>query len=389
MLIDTKIVKRLNFPFCKNNAIYLLVDYMERHTEIQFLQQRIPSLIEFMEWQFAHDCRILDQDSMNEYIAHLYAKKPFNTAESVCSYVKSFCKYLVDEGFCGFVSFSAKPRKSSQTQDTADAEECSDVGENAEEQQKRRRGRPKKSQETCNECESNEDTSCDSDQPKRKRGRPRKSEQQQTQDESVNTDAEENCESESDNAEQQKRRRGRPRKEQSQQCDVENQQAEATTEDSDAKAEEQPKKRRGRPRKDQQQTTQDTAENCNTDDSASKESTKKRRGRPPKGTSSQPKLKRVTNYYDALGVTPDADISEIKKAYRKLAMEMHPDLHKDDPDAEKRITSLNVIMAVLKDEVERMVYDVAMGFLEYDERMENVTYKEIKWYTKRHYTVWM
>jgi hypothetical protein len=46
-------------------------------------------------------------------------------------------------------------------------------------------------------------------------------------------------------------------------------------------------------------------------------------------------------------------------------------------------------MAVLKDEVERMVYDVAMGFLEYDERMENVTYKEIKWYTKRHYTVWM
>lgn len=362
---------------------------MERNTEIQFIQQRIPSLIEFMEWQFAHDCRILDQDSMNEYIAFLYAKKPFNTAESVCSYVKSFCKYLSDEGFCGFISFSEKPRKSSQTQNTVVSEECAnDYTDTAEEQPKKRRGRPKKPQETCDESKTHEE-SCNSEQPKKRRGRPRKSEQQQTQDESVNTDTEENCESESDNAEQQKRRRGRTRKEQSQQCDVENQQAEATTEDSDAEAEEQPKKRRGRPRKDQQKTTQDTAKNCNTDDSASKESTKKRRGRPPKGTTLQPKLKRVTNYYDALGVAPDADISEIKKAYRKLAMEMHPDLHKDDPDAEKRITSLNVIMAVLKDEVERMVYDVAMGFLEYDECMENVTYKEIKWYTKRHYTVWM
>lgn len=97
----------------------------------------------------------------------------------------------------------------------------------------------------------------------------------------------------------------------------------------------------------------------------------------------------MTDYYEALGVSPNADMDEIKKAYRKLAMEMHPDLHRDDPLAEKRITALNVIMSVLKDEVARMVYDVAMGYLEYDERMEHVTYEEIKWYTKRHYTVWM
>jgi DnaJ-class molecular chaperone len=72
-----------------------------------------------------------------------------------------------------------------------------------------------------------------------------------------------------------------------------------------------------------------------------------------------------------------------------MAMDMHPDLHRDDPLAEKRITALNMIMSVLKDDVERMVYDVAMGFIDYDEGMENVTYKEIKWHTKRYYTVWM
>ena len=88
-------------------------------------------------------------------------------------------------------------------------------------------------------------------------------------------------------------------------------------------------------------------------------------------------------------MTPDADISEIKKAYRKLAIDMHPDLHKDDPYATQRITALNSIISVLKDDVSRMVYDVAMGFVEYDDSMENIYGKEIKWYTKRHYTVWL
>jgi DnaJ-domain-containing protein 1 len=341
MLIDTKIVKRLNFPFCKTNAIYLLVDYMERNEEIQTMQQRIPVLIDFMEWMYAHDYRLLTQDGLNEYIPFLYKKDSY--AELRFCFIKSFCKYLIDEGFCGFVSFSSNAQES----ENPSAQDC-DSKENKEEQSKKRRGRPRKSEsqpeEKSDSCNQNVNNN-DGEKPKKRRGRPRKSEQQ--------TDTENETDKQSE-----------------------------STYRSNDRAEEQSKKRRGRPRKSEQNHTNDDTNNAESNNSE-----KKRRGRPPKG--SVPKLKRVTNYYDALGVSPNADIDEIKKVYRKMAMEMHPDLHRDDPLAEKRITALNMIMSVLKDDVERMVYDVAMGFIDYDEGMENVTYKEIKWHTKRYYTVWM
>lgn len=354
MLIDTKIVKRLNFQFCKTSAIYLLVDYMERNSEIQAMQQRIPFLIDFMEWQYVNDYRILNQDGLNEYLIYLYEKNSFNYAESICSYIKSFCKYLTNEGFCGFVTFSGKPRRSEQDQESEQPEENTPNSSREEEQPKKRRGRKPKSEKQ--DCEK--------------------------QDESYNFDSEEGSE-ESADKEKPKNRRGRPPKSEKSDSDVK---SEDLNTDSQTVSDEQPKKRRGRPRK--SYNTHDTSENSSKEETDTSNE-KKRRGRPPKGSTTTHKLKRVTDYYEALGVSPNADMDEIKKAYRKLAMEMHPDLHRDDPLAEKRITALNVIMSVLKDEVARMVYDVAMGYLEYDERMEHVTYEEIKWYTKRHYTVWM
>ncbi len=62
------------------------------------------------------------------------------------------------------------------------------------------------------------------------------------------------------------------------------------------------------------------------------------------------------DYYATLGVPKTASQSEIKKAYRKLARELHPDTNKD-PDAEKRFKDANEAHAVLSDAAKRKQYD--------------------------------
>ena len=47
------------------------------------------------------------------------------------------------------------------------------------------------------------------------------------------------------------------------------------------------------------------------------------------------------NPYDILGVSRDASLDEVKKAYRKKARENHPDLNPDDPKAEERMNKIN------------------------------------------------
>src|SRR6188508_913207 len=62
------------------------------------------------------------------------------------------------------------------------------------------------------------------------------------------------------------------------------------------------------------------------------------------------------DYYAILGVPKSATQAEIKKAYRKLARELHPDTNKD-PDAEKRFKEANEAQAVLADPEKRKQYD--------------------------------
>jgi len=64
------------------------------------------------------------------------------------------------------------------------------------------------------------------------------------------------------------------------------------------------------------------------------------------------------DYYEVLGVSRDADENEIKKAYRKLAKQYHPDLHPNDKEAEARFKEINEAYAILSDPQKRKQYDM-------------------------------
>lgn len=62
------------------------------------------------------------------------------------------------------------------------------------------------------------------------------------------------------------------------------------------------------------------------------------------------------DYYDVLGVARDADAQEIKRAYRKLARELHPDLN-PDPVTQEKFKDVTVAYEVLSDPEKRRMYD--------------------------------
>ncbi len=65
----------------------------------------------------------------------------------------------------------------------------------------------------------------------------------------------------------------------------------------------------------------------------------------------------AADYYDLLGVSRDASADEIKKSYRKLARQLHPDANPNDPEAEAKFKEVSKAYATLSDAEKRSTYD--------------------------------
>ena len=70
----------------------------------------------------------------------------------------------------------------------------------------------------------------------------------------------------------------------------------------------------------------------------------------------------TTDYYAVLGVRRDAGPDEIKKAFRRLARELHPDVNKDDPEAEEKFKQINEAYARIAPNFQKQPRELA-GYL--------------------------
>ena len=63
------------------------------------------------------------------------------------------------------------------------------------------------------------------------------------------------------------------------------------------------------------------------------------------------------DYYEVLGVDKNASESDIKRAYRRLAKQYHPDVNPDNPDAEAKFKEIGEAYEVLNDSDKKSRYD--------------------------------
>ena len=68
------------------------------------------------------------------------------------------------------------------------------------------------------------------------------------------------------------------------------------------------------------------------------------------------------DYYRVFGVTPKADMAEIKAAYFKLAFQYHPDRNQNNPESYAKMLEINAVYSVLSDSLQRSKYDNSRGY---------------------------
>ncbi|MBN2059711.1 MAG: J domain-containing protein [Deltaproteobacteria bacterium] len=66
----------------------------------------------------------------------------------------------------------------------------------------------------------------------------------------------------------------------------------------------------------------------------------------------------MKDYYQLMGISRESTGDEVRKAYRKLVMEYHPDRNRNDPNCEGRMKEINEAYQVLGDKEKRRQYDL-------------------------------
>ena len=215
MLIDTHFIITLNFQINNQQAIFLLASYLEAKEELASITYHVPFIKDFLIWHKDNNLLEITQDSVNQYVGTVLNNKTKSYVEVICSYIRSFCRYLSDKGIITSITIDSR---------------------------------------------------------------------------SIGVERDPN----------------KPRK--------------------------------------------------------------------------------IYNYYKYLGVKNTADLEEIKKAYHNKVRELHPDLNPDNVLATSRVSTLNRVYAVLKDELEKLAYDVTMGYVEYEDYMDYI--EDISWHDKKYYVIW-
>lgn len=73
-------------------------------------------------------------------------------------------------------------------------------------------------------------------------------------------------------------------------------------------------------------------------------------------------MKSEKDHYKLLGIAPSASVQEIKKAYRKLAFQYHPDRNRASQEANEKMQEINEAYATLSDPIKRKEYDIPRGY---------------------------
>ena len=84
----------------------------------------------------------------------------------------------------------------------------------------------------------------------------------------------------------------------------------------------------------------------------------------------------MTNHYETLGISSDANEDQIKRAYRKLSLQYHPDRNQS-PDAQPKFQAINEANEILGDPVRRQQYDNELNGVHPMDMMNGPEFRDI------------